>query len=132
MRMAALALAAAALLGAAGCASVATGTRLNDMGLTDGPAQPIAHVNGDCWGIYLFYTVPLLTGDTNRGDGGFAAMTVFSDTCRVEPVVEMVTRVAKTRGATKVTDLQSSRSGFPIIFPFIWYKEVQVSGNAVK
>ncbi len=131
MRKATLALAAAALVGLTGCASVATGTHLNDVGLTDTQTQAVAHVNGACDGLYFLPMFALITGDTDRAETSMAPVTFLSDTCKVDAVVEMVTRAAKARGATKVTDLQSHRTSM-YIPPFFWYKAIQVSGNAVK
>ena len=121
------ALAVAALL-AAGCAGVNTGTKLNGMGLTADSSAPIVHLNASSWGIYLLPIFPLLTGDTTSTAGG---MAVGFDSCRVEPVVDMITRAAKEKGAGKLTDLQSGCTSIWIP-PFFWYKSVEASGNAVK
>lgn len=114
-------------LGAVGCASVQTGAKFNDMGLTTSNSTAVAHVNGSTWGIYFLPMFPMFTGDTATGSG----ITVGTDTCRIEPVVDMVTRKAKAMGSEKVVDMQSTRSSFWIP-PFFWYKSVEVSGNAIK
>ena len=127
-RTMALGVALALVLGTFGCASVDCGSSFSGMELTADGAAPVAHVNGSCWGVYFLPMIPLLTGDTtNPGK----AVTVVSDTVRVEPVVEMVTAEAKARGATKVIDLQSHRTGL-YIPPVFWFKACQASGNAVK
>ena len=122
-----LAVLAVLVVGVAGCASVQSGKQLNGMGLTVPNSDAIAHLNGESWGLYFLPIIPLMTGDTSSGGG----MAFLSDTCRVEPVVDMVTKSAKEMGAGKVTDMTSSRTSF-YIPPFFWYKSVQVSGNAVK
>jgi len=114
-------------LGMVGCASVDTGTKFNDMNLTTSGQKPVAHLNGSCWGIYLFPVIPLLTGDT----ASVGSIAVGQDTATVEPVVEMTTRKAKQLGATSVVDLQSHKTSL-YIPPVFWYKSCEVSGNAVK
>ncbi|MFH1732439.1 MAG: hypothetical protein ABIF82_12430 [Planctomycetota bacterium] len=114
---------------AAGCASVDMGTKLNGMDLATSGTD-VAHVNAESWGIYFLPMFPLLTGDTSSTAGG---MAVLSDTCNVEAVVDMATKKAKELGGGGLYDLQSNRTSFPIIPPFIiMYKSVQVSGNVVK
>jgi hypothetical protein len=111
----------------AGCASVDTGKKLNGVDLASGGTD-IAHVNAESWGIYFLPMFPLLTGDTSSVAGG---MAVLSDTCKVEPVVDMATKAAKELGAKRLDDLVSNRTSIWIP-PFFWYKSVQASGNAIK
>lgn len=125
-----LCFAAAIALGAAlvGCSSVDPGTTLNNQKLTESDATPVAHINGYAWGIYLF-NLPLFCGST-KAPGTCA---VFSDTVKVDGAVSMITKKSGQLGATKVVDLQTDRSStwiFPTVF--FWYKEIEVSGNAVK
>lgn len=118
----------AALLG--GCASVKTATKLNGQLLTPNDT-PIAHVNGSNWGIYWLPFVPLFTGSTEKpGDS-----EIFRDTVTVENVVDMTTARSRALGAKKTTDLQSSTTSilvFPIPPLLLWYKSVEVSGNAIQ
>lgn len=113
-----------------GCASVSPATRLNGQMLTPGD-KPVAHVNASTWGIYWLPIVPLVTGSTDKP----GEMSFFKDTVTVESVVDMTTAKSKELGATKTTDLQSSTTSM-LVFPvppfLLWYKAVQVSGNAVK
>lgn len=128
MKFNVLALAVVLMVAAvAGCASVDTGTKLNGMDLASSGTD-VAHMNAESWGIYFLPMFPLLTGDTSSTAGG---MAVLSDTCRVEPVVDMITRAGKEMGAGRVDDLRSDRTSVWIP-PFFWYKSVQVSGNAIK
>ena len=113
----------------AGCSSVQTSKELNGMELSSS-GKEIAHVNAESWGIYFLPMFPLITGDTSTTAGG---MAFLSDTCNVEAVADMATKKAKQLGGDGLYDLQSDRTSFPIIPPFIiMYKSVQVSGNAVK
>ncbi len=128
VRVMSLVLALGLIVGVAGCASVESGKKLNDMGLTLPESSAVAHLNGKSWGIYFLPIFPLLAGDTASGSG----MAMLTDSCRVEPVVDMVTRSAKKMGAVKVTDLQSDRTSVMVVPFLIWYKSVEVSGNAIK
>ena len=113
-----------------GCATVNTATKLNGQQLTQSDT-PIAHLNGSNWGIYWLSIVPLLTGNTDKP----GMPSVFKDTVTVESVVDMTTAKSKELGATKITDLQSSTTSVLVwpIPPFLlWYKAVQVSGNAIR
>jgi hypothetical protein len=102
--------------------------------LTTTNDEPVAHVYGDTWGLYLLPLIPIMTGDTD--DPG--SMTFFNNTVTVENTVDMVTEKSSQMGAKKTTDIQSSYTSIWIPFvpipPFFlyWYKSVEVSGNAVK
>lgn len=114
-----------------GCASVDIATRLNGQQLTAQGDTPIAHLNANNWGIYWFPIIPLITGNT-RNPG---MVSVFEDNVTVKDVVDMTTARSMTLGATKLTDLQSSTTSvlvFPIPPFLLWYKAVQVSGNAIR
>lgn len=113
----------------AGCASVHVVQDLNGQQLTTTGETPIAHVNGDNFGYYLFGLIPLIAGDP-ADTNSFA---LFRNTVTEKAVVEMVTRKSKELGATKTTDLTSyaNSTGLQTLFT-VWYYSVQVSGNAVK
>lgn len=125
-----VALAAGVLM--TGCASVNTATSLNSQKLTVAGGDDVAHVNGCNWGIYLLPIFPILTGDPeNPGTG----MMGFKDNVTVNDVVNMVTKKSAEMGASKTVDLTSNATSiwFPIPPLFLtWYKEVEVSGNAIK
>jgi hypothetical protein len=112
----------------AGCSSVQTGVNYNGMSPTTTSAKPVAHLNGEAWGLYFLPLFPLLTGDTSTP----GSIAVLQNTVNVGGVVDMTTKKAKDMGAASVLDITSDRTSFPILFPLIWYKSVQVSGNAVK
>ena len=109
----------------AGCSSIDTGTSLNGEKLTVPDSTNVAHLNGNSWGIYIF-SLPLFAGSTSHP----GTCAIFKDTIQVDNIVSMITKKAKDLGATKVTDLQTHRdSTWYILFS---YKEIEVSGNAVK
>ena len=113
-----------------GCASLDVGDKFNEQRITEERYTPVAHINGDCWGIYFLPFIPLLTGDTATNGSKIA---INQDTVNVGAVTEMVTRKSKALGATNTVDLSSrNESTWIIPFLFFWYKECQVSGNAVK
>lgn len=117
-----------------GCSTLKTGKELNGQMLTATNDEPVAHIYGDTWGLYLFPLIPVITGDTDSP----GSMTFFNDTVTVEDTVDMVTKKSSQMGAKKTTDIQSSYTSIWIPFvpipPFFlyWYKSVTVSGNAVK
>jgi uncharacterized protein YceK len=111
-----LTVAAAMLL--SGCASVETTRAFHGLKVDQSPM--VEHINGTIWGIYLLPTIPLIIP--------YEEGPIDVDTC-----VNMVTRKAQQLGYTRVCDLQSHCTSWWIIPSFVlWYKEVQVSGNAVK
>ena len=118
----------AALL--AGCATmhVVPAEDLNDQQFVKG-ATPVAHINANVWGWYLFKHIPLYVGNLDP-----EGPVLFSDNVALDRIVEDVTEKAKSLGATQVTDLRSrDNSGLLIpIVPLIWLNEVEVSCNASK
>ncbi len=112
-----------------GCASVNVVQDLNDQQLTTTGEKPIAHLNGDIYGYYLFGLWPIITGDPENPNG----WALFRDTVTEKAAVDMVTKKSKELGATKTTDLVSwhDSTGLKTLFT-VWYFDVQVSGNAVK
>lgn len=112
-----------------GCASVHVVQDLNDQKLTSTGETPIAHLNGDNYGYYLFGLVPLIAGDP----ADTSRFALFRNTVTEQAVVAMVTKKSKELGATKTTDLvsRSDSTGLQTLFT-VWYHSVQVSGNAVK
>ena len=119
-------LAVLTLLSAVGCSSLTIVTELNNQRFTL-DEQPVAHLSARVGGIYLFYYIPLVTGDSEQTD----RIRFFRDEPDVERVVHMVTRKSKELGATRLTDLYSWSdsvwASFSLIF---WYRWTSVSGNA--
>ncbi len=114
----------------AGCASVDVGKTFNDQRLTEQRYTPIAHINGDCWGIYFLSFIPLVTGDTTTAG---TQLAFLKDTVNVDAVADMVTRKSKELGATHTLNLTSQRvSSWIAPLLLFWYKDTQVSGNAVN
>ena len=112
-----------------GCSSVESGTKFSGMYVTENKAVPVAHINGNVWGAYLFGVMPFLAGNTfNVGKSAY-----FKDTINVGDAVSMVTRAARGLEATKVIDIQTSYTTEWLWYSLIfWKKEIQVSGTAIK
>ena len=119
-----LSVAAVALL-FAGCASVEAVQNPNLNGQRVSlSGTPVAHLNAQNWGIYLF-TIPLLTGSTTS-PGNIA---VLEDTVNVESMIPMVTAKSRELKASRTLDLASQYS----VGGFIFYtRSINVSANAVK
>lgn len=109
----------------AGCASVEAVQNPNLNGQRVSlSGTPVAHLNAQNWGIYLF-SIPLLTGSTTSpGD-----IAVLEDTVNVESMIPVVTAKSKELKATRTLDLASQYS----VGGFIFYtRSINVSANAVK
>ena len=117
---------ALALAFTVGCSSLNVVKDLHDQRFTSAE-QPVAHLSARVGGIYLFYFLPLVTGDSEKADG----IRFFRNEPDVDRVVHMVTRKSKELGATHLTDLyswlDSVWSAFSLIF---WYRWTSVSANA--
>src|SRR4030095_10736880 len=115
-----------ALVSTVGCSSLTVVRELNNQRFTS-EEQPIAHLSARVGGIYLFYFIPLVTGNYEEADN----IRFFRNEPDVERVVHMVTRKSKELGATHLTDLYSWSDSvwgsFSLIF---WYRWTSVSANA--
>jgi len=85
---------------------------------------PVAHINAQNWGIYLF-SIPLLTGSTEAP----GCIAVCQDTVNAESMVPVVTAKSKELKATQTLDLASQYSVCGLIF---YGRSINVSANAVK
>ena len=100
---------------------------LSDQQLT-GETVPVAHIRAENWGWYLLNYIPLITGNVEHK--WFPSF--FSNTVRLKPLVEEVTRRSRELGAT-ITELQSTdKSGWRAITLILWIREFEISANASK
>ena len=115
-----------AIVSTVGCSSLTVVRELNNQRFTS-EEQPIAHLSARVGGIYLFYFIPLVTGNSEEANN----IRFFRNESDVERVVHMVTRKSKELGATHLTDLYSWSDSvwgsFTLIF---WYRWTSVSANA--
>jgi hypothetical protein len=119
-------LTALALAFTVGCSSLNVIKELHDQRFTS-EEQPVAHLSARVGGIYLFYFIPLVTGDSEKAD----SIRFFRNEPEVDRVVHMVTRKSKELGATHLTDLYSwSDSVWSALSLVFWYRWTSVSANA--
>jgi len=110
-----------------GCSSVQVADDLNGQKIATAGTN-VAHIYGNNWGIYCL-SIPIVGGSTEK-----PGVTVWGkDTVNVKAVTDMVTDKSKALGATSTLDLKSNTSSFWIMPTFVcFYRDVEVSGNAVK
>ena len=117
---------ALALAFTVGCSSLNVIKELHDQRFTS-EEQPVAHLSARVGGVYLFYFIPLVTGDSEKED----SIRFFRNESEVDRVVHMVTRKSKELGATHLTDLYSwSDSVWSALSLVFWYRWTSVSANA--
>ncbi len=85
---------------------------------------PVAHINAQNWGIYLF-TIPLLTGST-EAPGNIA---VLQDTVNVESMLPVLTKKSKDLKASQTLNIASQYSESGLIF---YSRSINMSANAVR
>ena len=87
----------------AGCASVEAvqNPNLNGENISLS-GTPVAHLNAQNWGIYLF-SIPLLTGSTDA----VGSIAVLQDTVNVDSMIPVITAKSKELKASQTLDLAS-------------------------
>ena len=121
-------LAALVLTCTVGCSSLTIVKDLHDQSFTS-EGQPVAHLSARVGGIYLFYYLPLVTGNSEQAD----SIRFFRNEPDVERVVRMVARKSQELGATRLTDLYSwSDSVWGSVTLIFWYRWTSVSANASR
>ena len=108
------------------CSSLTVVSDLHDQRFTP-EGQPVAHLSARVGGVYLFYWLPLVTGNSEQAD----SIRFFRHEPDVDRVVHMVTKKSKELGATHLTDLYSwSDSVWSAPTLIFWYRWTSVSANA--
>ncbi|MDR0932166.1 MAG: hypothetical protein LBM70_03995 [Victivallales bacterium] len=85
---------------------------------------PIAHLNAQNWGIYLF-SLPLFTGSTDS----VGSISVLKDTVNVKSMIPVITAKSKELKASQTLDLASQYSVSGFIF---FTRTIKLSANAVQ
>ena len=111
------------------CSSFEIGSNTNEVKFTTGDAETLAHVNADIWGVYVF-GLPVISGSSVEP----GKCVVFSDTVDTSNAISFLTRNTRRKlNASGITDVQSERTtGWLVPTLFFFYRDIQVSGNAVK
>ena len=111
------------------CSSFEIGSNTNEVKFTTGEAETLAHVNADIWGVYVF-GLPVISGSSVEP----GKCVVFSDTVDTSNAISFLTRNTRRKlNASAITDVQSERTtGWLVPTLFFFYRDIQVSGNAVK
>ncbi|MFH0794907.1 MAG: hypothetical protein V2A74_12840 [bacterium] len=108
-----------------GCASIYEAKDFNGLSLT--PEKPassnVKAYSGRNWGIYVLW-IPILTGDTDKvvKQEFQINTTLLKDTVSMNGVLEMISRVAKSQGATSLEDVSGTQSSIwfaPLLVVFI-------------
>jgi hypothetical protein len=93
---------------------------------------PVAHVYADNWGWHLFKYIPIVTGNLDKP--GVPQLPVFfTDTVRVDLLVDQVTKESTKLGASIISDLRTrDRSYYAFWTLVFWLNEFEVSANASR
>ena len=110
------------------CSSFEIGSNTNEVKFTTGEAETLGHVNADIWGVYVF-GLPVISGSSVEP----GKCVVFSDTVDTSNAISFLTRNTRRKlNASGITDVQSERTtGWLVPTLFFFYRDIQVSGNAV-
>ena len=119
----------AAAFALSACSSFEMATNTNGVKFTTGEAETLGHVNADIWGVYVF-GLPVISGSSVEP----GKCVVFSDTVDTSNAISFLTRNTRRKlNASAITDVQSERTtGWLVPTLFFFYRDIQVSGNAVK
>lgn len=112
------------------CSSIEVGKEFSGREVTVTHDKSIAHINANNYGYYLFSIIPVWTGNV---EGERKGSKFFKNNVTIDEVVNMVTKKSSELGANRIISLESTKTltgGFS--FWIIWFKQVQVSGTAVK
>ena len=128
-KLACLAACAVAAFALSACSSFEMATNTNNVKFTTGEAETLGHVNADIWGVYVF-GLPVISGSSVEP----GKCVVFSDTVDTSNAISFLTRNTRRKlNASAITDVHSERTtGWLVPTAFFFYRDVQVSGNAVK
>jgi len=91
----------------------------------------IGHVHGNCWGVYVFSVLPIITGAAN--EDGAPGSRLLRDSVEIRTSVRIVEGEARRRGATHLINLQSNTfSAWSAQTLFFWVLEAESSATAIR
>ncbi|MCP3967022.1 MAG: hypothetical protein GY750_13935 [Lentisphaerae bacterium] len=112
-----------------GCSSLETTDHFNSLGVATSRTKPIAHINVNIWGVFLFNSIPIMSGSVNSA----GKLSAFMDTATLDNAMLMMTRRARGIGASKVLDVSSDVRSYWLWYTLLfWCREAQVSGTAIE
>ena len=119
--------AAATALLLAGCTTVESTQKFNAVALGTDKDKAVCQSFVRISGLY-FCGLPLIVGGT-KGDGSCSA---FRYNLTTEHAIFLLTKEAKSKGATKLTNVQVNSTTDHILLPIFTYQTMQASGTGIR
>ena len=126
LMVAGMAVAAACVLGGAGCTSVQTSRAFSDKWFEGTPA-PMESVVVENWGVYLFNKWPIVCGDPEN----VGSTVFFKDTVSLENNCRLVDEEMRRVGASVPMDYKSELDEVGSTGLWIFWKKVLVTSASV-
>lgn len=118
--------ACAALLAISGCTTIESTQKFNaiQLGTPDEKhiCQSFVQIPG-----YFFLGLPLIVGST-KGDG---QMALFRYNLTVDNAMYLLTKEVKSKGASRLINVNVHMTDTPMLFPFMSYRTIQASGTGI-
>ena len=116
------------LLFTSACASIQQTSHLNGQKINEGQ-EPLAHIEGDIWGVYFLSFFPIVTGNPD----GIDDYVWFKDTVNISNAVNLVSTRSRDLGAGGMANLHTSYdTSWRASSIRFWIKEAKASAPAVK
>ena len=125
MKKSLLAIGAALLL--AGCTTVESTQKFNAVALGSDSDKAVCQSFVEIPGFF-FCGLPVIVGSA-KGDGTW---TAFRYNLTAENAIYLLTKEARQKGATKLTNVQVNSSKCVLVLPFFSYNTIQASGTGVR
>ena len=109
-----------------GCTSVESTQKFNRMGLGAAGEKAVCVTHVEIPGYYIF-GLPIVTGSP-KGDGEWS---LFRYNQTTTTVVYLLTREAKERKASRVINVQVTKTEIPTLIPFVSKYSLQASGVGI-
>ena len=126
MKKSIISAACAALLAISGCTTIESTQKFNaiQLGTPDEKhiCQSFVQIPG-----YFFLGLPLIVGST-KGDG---QMALFRYNLTVDNAMYLLTKEVKSKGASRLINVNVQMTDTPMLFPFMSYRTIQASGTGI-
>ena len=110
-----------------GCTSIESTQKFNAVNLGYGNEKAVCQTHIEISGFTIF-GLPIIVGSA-AGDG---KTTMFRYNLTTENVMYLLTKEVKTKGATRLANVQVVKHSIPIIIPGINIESVQASGTGMR